>query len=59
MTDDNEIKLSDTISEIRGLITEIKNDMLNPIHKKLCKMGKIDKNEIESLKKILRNMLII
>ena len=28
--------------------------MLNPIHKKLCKMGKIDKNEIESLKKILK-----
>ena len=40
--DDNEIELSDTMYEIKGLIAEI-NDRLDPINKKLYKLKKINK----------------
>ena len=55
--DDNEIELSDTMYEIKGLIAEI-NDRLDPINKKLYKLKKINKMKQNQYKKILRDMLI-
>ena len=46
----NEIELLNTMNDIRSLIAEIK-DRLEPINKKLCKVKKINKNEIESIEK--------
>ena len=49
----NEIELLNTMNDIRSLIAEIK-DRLEPINKKLCKVKKINKNEIESMEKFFK-----
>ena len=53
ITEDNDIELPDTRSDVRSLIAEI-NDRIDSINKILYKMKKIKKNEIESLEKILK-----
>ena len=53
IVNENDRVLSDIMSETRGLIYKMK-DMLDPIDKLICKVKRINKKEVETLKNILK-----